>query len=60
LNKSWCNAFAAVKADGSITVWGDADYGGSGAPSGKGHTKIYSNFGAFATLKADGSKGTSS
>jgi hypothetical protein len=22
-------------------VWGDADYGGSGAPSGKGHTKIY-------------------
>jgi hypothetical protein len=27
------NAFAALKADGSITAWGDLDYGGSGAPS---------------------------
>jgi hypothetical protein len=27
-------AFAALKADGSITAWGDLDYGGSGAPSG--------------------------
>jgi hypothetical protein len=35
-------AFAALKADGSITVWGDSDYGGTGAPSDNGYTKIYS------------------
>jgi hypothetical protein len=29
--------------------------GGTGAPSGSGYTKIYSNWGAFAALKADGS-----
>jgi hypothetical protein len=34
------SAFAALKADGSITVWGDS--GGTGAPSGDGYTKIYS------------------
>jgi hypothetical protein len=27
------NAFAAVKADGSITAWGYSDDGGTGAPS---------------------------
>jgi hypothetical protein len=48
-------AFAALKADGSITAWGDLDYGGSGAPSGSGYTKIYSTKYAFAALKADGS-----
>jgi hypothetical protein len=36
-------AFAALKADGSITVWGDSDWGGSGAPDGNGYTKIYSD-----------------
>jgi hypothetical protein len=32
----------ALKADGSIKVWGDPNAGGSGAPSGSGYTKIYS------------------
>jgi hypothetical protein len=31
-------AFAALKADGSITAWGDSEYGGSGAPSDNGYT----------------------
>ena len=48
-------AFAALKADGSITAWGDSDYGGTNAPTGTGYTKIYSNNWAFAALKADGS-----
>jgi alpha-tubulin suppressor-like RCC1 family protein len=47
-------AFAALKADGSITAWG-SDWGGSGAPDGNGYTKIYSNNAAFAIVKADGS-----
>jgi hypothetical protein len=34
--------FAALKADGSITAWGNSDTGGTGAPSGSGYTKIYS------------------
>jgi formylmethanofuran:tetrahydromethanopterin formyltransferase len=46
-------AFAALKADGSITAWGGS--GSAGAPSSNGYTKIYSNYGAFAALKADGS-----
>jgi hypothetical protein len=33
-------------------AWGDS--GGTGAPSGKGYTKIYSTESAFAVLKADG------
>jgi lysophospholipase L1-like esterase len=48
-------AFAALKADGSITAWGLSISGGTGAPDGNGYTKIYSNRLAFATLKADGS-----
>ena len=48
-------AFAALKSDGSITVWGNSGYGGSGAPSGTDYTKIYSSYGAFAALKSDGS-----
>jgi hypothetical protein len=47
-------AFAALKADGSITAWGDPDSGGAGAPSGSGYTKIYSTVQAFAALKTDG------
>jgi hypothetical protein len=31
-------AFVALKADGSITAWGDLDSGGTGAPSGNGYT----------------------
>jgi hypothetical protein len=42
-------AFTALKADGSITAWGDGVYG---VPAGNGYTKIYSNSHAFATLKA--------
>jgi hypothetical protein len=66
LNKSWYNlsqwvhfhAFAALKADGSITTWGESSSGGKNAsnvPTDKGYTKIYSNQYAFAALKADGS-----
>jgi hypothetical protein len=36
-------------------VWGDSDYGGSGAPYDKDYTEIYSNSFAFVALKADGS-----
>jgi alpha-tubulin suppressor-like RCC1 family protein len=39
---STAGAFAALKADGSITVWGYSRYGGTGAPSDNGYTKIYS------------------
>jgi hypothetical protein len=35
-------AFAALKADGSITAWGNSDDGGTGTPSDNGYTKIYS------------------
>jgi hypothetical protein len=48
------HAFAALKADGSITAWGNSGYGGTGAPSGNGYTKIYANANAFAVLEADG------
>jgi hypothetical protein len=49
------SSFAALKADGSITAWGDENNGGEGAPRGNGYVKIYSTYGAFAALKADGS-----
>jgi diketogulonate reductase-like aldo/keto reductase len=39
---STVDAFAALKADGSIKAWGRSNYGGTGAPSGNGYTKIYS------------------
>jgi hypothetical protein len=52
---STAGAFAALKADGSITAWGNSDYGGTGAPSDNGYTKIYSTRYAFAAFKADGS-----
>jgi hypothetical protein len=38
-------AFAALKADGSITTWGSLNNGGTNAsnvPTDKGYTKIYS------------------
>jgi hypothetical protein len=40
-------AFAALKADGSITAWGNSRTGGTGAPSDNGYTKIYSNSHGF-------------
>ena len=48
-------AFATLQADGSITAWGNSGNGGTGAPTGSGYTKIYSNRYAFAALKIDGS-----
>jgi hypothetical protein len=48
-------AFAALKADGSITTWGGSESGGKDAPTNKGYIKIYSSDSAFATLKVDGS-----
>jgi hypothetical protein len=51
-------AFAALKADGSITAWGHSRYGGTGAPAGSGFTKIYSTMFAFAAFKADGTHPT--
>jgi hypothetical protein len=45
-------AFAALKADGSITAWGNSSYGGT-TPSGSGYTKIYSTNYAFAALKIE-------
>jgi hypothetical protein len=36
-----------------ITAWGNSDWGGTGAPSDNGYTKIYSAWYAFAALKAD-------
>jgi hypothetical protein len=38
---STVGAFAALKADGSITAWGSSYNGGTGAPSDNGYTKIY-------------------
>jgi hypothetical protein len=51
-------AFVAVKADGSITTWGDTKSGGKNAlnaPTDKDYIKVYSTSEAFAALKADGS-----
>jgi hypothetical protein len=50
------HAFAALKADGSITTWGDTSHGGANAPNAptdKGYIKIYSTLNAFAALKAN-------
>jgi hypothetical protein len=48
-------AFAAIKADGSISAWGNTANGGTGAPTGTGYTDISFNQSAFAAIKADGS-----
>ena len=36
-------AFAALKEDGSISVWGEKRRGGKGAPTDKGYINIFSN-----------------
>jgi hypothetical protein len=62
LNKSWYSyyqgahlstgsAFAALKADGSITAWGASSAGGTDAPRGNSYTKVYSTSTAFAAIK---------
>jgi hypothetical protein len=40
-------AFAALKADGTIVAWANSRFGGEGAPSGSGYTKIYSTGSAY-------------
>jgi hypothetical protein len=46
---------SALRAAKAVpAAWG-LGYGGTGAPSGNGYTKIYSNNHAFVALKADGS-----
>jgi diketogulonate reductase-like aldo/keto reductase len=55
VNISNARAFAVLKSDGSIKAWGDSNYGGTGAPTDSGYTKIYSTSAAFAALKSDGS-----
>ena len=47
-------AFAVIKIDGSLKVWGDSTTGGSGAPSGY-FVSVVGTDDAFAALKADGS-----
>ena len=54
-------AFAALKLDGSITVWGGkesafepGDHWTVEPPYDNGYTQIFSNMHAFAALKADG------
>ena len=48
-------AFAALKSDGSVQVWGSIHYGGADPGLTSGVQKIYSNPVAFAALKTDGS-----
>ena len=54
---SWCTwfAFAALKQDGTVEAWGNANYGGGHVPSGlSGAIAIYSTAGALAALKEYG------
>lgn len=52
-------AFAALKNDGSVVTWGDADDGGDSSSAAarltSGVIRIFSSRGAFAALKEDGS-----
>ena len=53
-----CQAFAALRQDGSVSTWGDSYYGGdSSAVQSQlvGVIQIYSTETAFAALKTDGS-----
>ena len=47
-------AFAALRTDGSITVWGAGNVGGANAPTRSGFVEIASNQYAFAALHQDG------
>lgn len=49
---STSRAFAALKEDGIVAAWGDANYGGAVPSDLGGDAKvIYSTIGAFAALK---------
>jgi len=48
-------AFAALKNDGSIKVWGDTHYAGDINPLGNDFIDIASTYRTFAALKSDGS-----
>ena len=47
-------AFAALRTDGSIAVWGAGNVGGANAPTRSGFVEIASNQYAFAALHQDG------
>ncbi len=49
------NSFAALKNDGSISVWGYPDTGGFGTPIDKGYMDVVANQVAFAAIKSNGS-----
>ena len=53
------SAFAAVKQDGSVVTWGDADYGGNSDKVGDqltdGVRHVVGTWYAFAAVKPDGS-----
>ena len=51
---STSGAFAAMKADGSLTVWGHPSYGGSGAPTDPGYGQVVPNYSAFVAMKPNG------
>ena len=50
-------AFAALKRDGSVIVWGQADAGGNntGVDLSQGVVKIYSNSRSFSAIRENGS-----
>ena len=53
------DAFAAVKVDGSVVTWGDANFGGDSRgvaePLSSGVQTVVGNGSAFAAVKVDGS-----
>ena len=49
------SAFAVLKSNGSVVVWGDLDQGGADPGITSGVVSIYSASLAFAALKSDGS-----
>jgi Ca2+-binding RTX toxin-like protein len=55
------NAFAALRADGSVVTWGHASYGGDSSAVAaqldgtNDVTQVFSTYKAFAALRADGS-----
>jgi hypothetical protein len=54
LVRSTEHAWAVLDTQGYITTWGDASSGGTGGPTGGGHTAIYSTKDAFAALTSSG------